>query len=370
MVARDGARRVCARPTPAVMGSTPDDIAITTSTSEGMARVLAGLDLRAGDEVLTSTTEHPGLIGPLVGGCAAAAFDVRAVPLAEIADAVSPEDEARRLLARRLDQRRAARAGRAGELDIPVLLDGAQGAGAVALDAAGARLRVLRRRRPEVAVRAGRHRLPLRRPAVARAAGTRSPRATCNLEDPAAGLDAVPKTTAGAHDTFTLSAEALLAALAAHDVLASFGWDQRLRAREHARGAARRTARRGGLHRRAARRDDARQLGDGRQQRRGPAAAGRAGGRRPPPARHAIRAGVGRGLERRIRPRPTARRAVGGSAEAERLQARRRAVDADLDRAPRALERPGAAGDLDDVDRLGLIALPVALIVPWWNVNV
>src|SRR5207248_1406483 len=36
----------------ALLGAQPDDVAVTTCTSEGIVRVLAGLDLRPGDEVL------------------------------------------------------------------------------------------------------------------------------------------------------------------------------------------------------------------------------------------------------------------------------------------------------------------------------
>src|SRR4029077_20933327 len=48
MAARDALTRL-REPYATVMASTPDDIAITPSTSEGVARVVAGLDLRAGD---------------------------------------------------------------------------------------------------------------------------------------------------------------------------------------------------------------------------------------------------------------------------------------------------------------------------------
>src|SRR3954463_15823004 len=47
------------------LGAQPDDDALTTCTSEGVVRVLAGLDLGPGDEVLTAPDEHPGLLGPL-----------------------------------------------------------------------------------------------------------------------------------------------------------------------------------------------------------------------------------------------------------------------------------------------------------------
>ncbi|MEA2129441.1 MAG: L-cysteine/cystine lyase [Solirubrobacteraceae bacterium] len=48
-----------------LLGAAPDDVALTTCTSECMVRVLAALALGPGDEVLTSTEEHPGLLGPL-----------------------------------------------------------------------------------------------------------------------------------------------------------------------------------------------------------------------------------------------------------------------------------------------------------------
>ncbi len=221
MVSRDGYERL-REAYAGVMGATADDIAVTTSTTEGVARVLVGLDLRAGDEVVTSTTEHPGLIGPLVA-VRGRGVDVKAVPLADILDAVTPKTKL--VACSHVDWTSGATApAELAQLDIPVLLDGAQGAGAVALDpqALGCAFYAA----------AGQKWLcgpsgtgflyvaPQWREAVAPfAPGYR------NLEDPAAGLDAVPKSTAAAHDTFTLSAESVLAALAAHDVLASFGWD-------------------------------------------------------------------------------------------------------------------------------------------------
>src|SRR3990170_357369 len=43
----------------ALLRASSDDVALTTCTSEGIVRVLAALDLRRGDEVLTSDEEHP-----------------------------------------------------------------------------------------------------------------------------------------------------------------------------------------------------------------------------------------------------------------------------------------------------------------------
>ncbi len=206
-----------------VLNVTPDDIAVTTSTSEGMVRVIAGLELVAGDEILTSTTEHPGLLGPLAAARRRGIL-VRAVPLAEIADAVSPQT--RFVACSHVDWTNGSVAPEAlAQLEVPVLLDGAQGAGAVAIDvdalgcafyaAAGQKWLCgpmgtgLLYVAPE-----WRERLVSFAPTY------------MNLEDASLGLDAQPKTTAGAHDSFTLAPESLAAALAAHDVLAEFGWPQ------------------------------------------------------------------------------------------------------------------------------------------------
>ena len=133
----------CAAPTPALLGAEPDDVALTTSTSEGIGRVLAGLDLRPGDEVLTAPRRAP---GPARRRSIAARDAARRRRSArrrsrELADAVGPATTARRLLARQLEHRRDRRPTRSRELDVPVLLDGAQGVGAVPVDVARARLR-------------------------------------------------------------------------------------------------------------------------------------------------------------------------------------------------------------------------------------
>jgi L-cysteine/cystine lyase len=49
----------------ALVGVSADKVALTASTTDGCNIALAGLDLREGDEVITTTDEHFGLIGPL-----------------------------------------------------------------------------------------------------------------------------------------------------------------------------------------------------------------------------------------------------------------------------------------------------------------
>jgi selenocysteine lyase/cysteine desulfurase len=204
----------------ALLSVTDDDIAITTSTSEGMVRVLAGLELNPGDEVLTSTTEHPGLLGPL-SAVRRRGVTVRAVPLAEIADAVGAQT--RLVACSHVDWTTGAVAPDLSGLEIPVLLDGAQGAGAVPLDMAElgcAFYAAAGQKWLCGAVGTGLlYVAPQWREQLVAFAPT-----YLNLEDPAAGLDAQAKTTAAAHDSFSLPPESLAASLAAHGVLAGFGW--------------------------------------------------------------------------------------------------------------------------------------------------
>src|SRR4051794_10422535 len=71
-----------------VLGCAAEDVALTTSTSEGLGKVLAGMDLGPGDEIVTSDSEHPGLIGPLLAA-KLRGVRVRTAPLASLASAVT-----------------------------------------------------------------------------------------------------------------------------------------------------------------------------------------------------------------------------------------------------------------------------------------
>ncbi|HYI99156.1 MAG TPA: aminotransferase class V-fold PLP-dependent enzyme [Thermoleophilaceae bacterium] len=112
----------------------PWEVALTGATTDGVNAVLAGLDLRAGDEIVTSDEEHPGLLAPLGLARARRGVEVRIVPFAEVAGAVGPRT---RLVACShvswIDGRVADTAALAA-CPAPVLLDGAQGLGAVPVD--------------------------------------------------------------------------------------------------------------------------------------------------------------------------------------------------------------------------------------------
>jgi L-cysteine/cystine lyase len=119
-----------------VLGCDPTDVALTGSTTDGVNTVLAGLDLRAGDEVVTSDEEHPGLLAPLGRLKRQAGIRVKIAPFAEVAAAIGPDT---RLVAcshvswvsgRVVDTAALAATG------VPVLLDAAQGIGAVPVDVA------------------------------------------------------------------------------------------------------------------------------------------------------------------------------------------------------------------------------------------
>lgn len=117
-----------------VLGCSESEVALTGSTTDGVNTVISGLDLHAGDEVLTSDEEHPGLLAPLGRARRRLGIVVRVAPLAELAAAVS---SATRLIAcshvsyvggRTADVEALAATG------VPVLLDAAQALGAIPVD--------------------------------------------------------------------------------------------------------------------------------------------------------------------------------------------------------------------------------------------
>jgi len=117
-----------------LMGCWPQEVALTGATTDGVNSVLSGLDLRRGDEVLTSDEEHPGLLAPLASLRERRGVRVRVAPFAELPGEVGL---ATRLVAcshvswhtgRVMDTAALAASGAA------VLLDGAQGLGAIPVD--------------------------------------------------------------------------------------------------------------------------------------------------------------------------------------------------------------------------------------------
>jgi L-cysteine/cystine lyase len=219
------------------LGCDPLDVALTTSTTEGIAQTIGGMRLSRGDEIVTSDEEHPGLLGALSAARELLGAEVREVPMGEIVEAVGPRT---RLVACSHVGWMSGCLAPAGlrELDVPVLLDGAQGVGAIDVDVqalgcdayAGAGQKWLCG--PDgtgllyVSPRL-RERLTVAR------------RGYPNLADPEEGLDARLHDDARSLDALSLSAEALGCALAAISVLESAGWAQvHARARSLAAGLA------------------------------------------------------------------------------------------------------------------------------------
>lgn len=117
-----------------VLGCDPADVALTGSTTDGVNTVLGGLDLGPGDEIVTSDEEHPGLLAPLGRLKRLRGVTVTVVPFQELAGAVTART---RLVA---CSHVSWVSGLVVDADalratgVPVLLDGAQGAGAVPID--------------------------------------------------------------------------------------------------------------------------------------------------------------------------------------------------------------------------------------------
>jgi selenocysteine lyase/cysteine desulfurase len=118
----------------ALVGATPADVAVTSSTTDGVNAVLHAVDIRPGDEILTSDEEHPGVLGPLATARDTRGARVRVVPFEELPDAVGPET--RFVVCSHVSWAtgRVMDTGPLAASDAIVALDGAQGLGAVRLD--------------------------------------------------------------------------------------------------------------------------------------------------------------------------------------------------------------------------------------------
>jgi selenocysteine lyase/cysteine desulfurase len=214
----------------ALLGAEAVDVGLTTSTSDGVVRVVSGLDLGPGDEVLTAPDEHPGLLGPLGALRARRGVEIRTAPFAELAEAIGPRT---RLVACSHVSwvTGALRPAGLAEVDVPVLLDGAQGVGAIEVD--------VRALGCSFYAGSGQKWMcgplgsgmlwvdPDWRDRVAPVSTT-----YVNLAEPNAALASPPQPDARRYDSPALAPETIASALAAHDLLAEHGW-----AEVHARAA-------------------------------------------------------------------------------------------------------------------------------------
>ncbi len=206
----------------AVLAAEPADVALTTCTSDGMAQVIGGMRFAADAEIVTSDEEHPGLLGALAAARELQGVSIREVPLSQVAEAVGPKTAL--VACSHVGWMSGLYApSELSDVDVPVLLDGAQGVGAVPVDVealgcdayAGAGQKWL----------CGPDGLGMLwvRPAFREQIGV-SRRGYTNLGEPSRGLDAGLHDDARRFDAMSLSAEAVACGLAAFGVLASHEW--------------------------------------------------------------------------------------------------------------------------------------------------
>jgi L-cysteine/cystine lyase len=126
------------------IGVAPDRLALTSSTTEACNVVLLGLGIEPGDEIVTTDSEHPGLMLPLI----ASGAKLEITPVREL----DPENVLDALLARVTPRTKLMALSHVTWVDgtvlpwreardasgVPVLVDGAQSVGAIPVDAAAA----------------------------------------------------------------------------------------------------------------------------------------------------------------------------------------------------------------------------------------
>ncbi|HEY1368386.1 MAG TPA: aminotransferase class V-fold PLP-dependent enzyme [Gaiellaceae bacterium] len=123
-----------------VVGADPEQMALTSSTTDGCNIVLAGLELGPEDEIVTSASEHPGLLAPLhVSGARVVVAPTLGRPASEALDAIlGAVTERTRLLALSHVAWTTGQVFPVDELKertgLPVLVDGAQSVGAIPVD--------------------------------------------------------------------------------------------------------------------------------------------------------------------------------------------------------------------------------------------
>jgi L-cysteine/cystine lyase len=125
----------------ATIGVPPENVALTSSTTESCNIVLAGLRLAPEDEVVTTDTEHFGLLGPLhASGARVRVAAVRTLPPELALDAILAEITPKtRLVALSHVSWQTGNLLPVEEIQeaaaVTMLVDGAQSAGAMAVDA-------------------------------------------------------------------------------------------------------------------------------------------------------------------------------------------------------------------------------------------
>jgi L-cysteine/cystine lyase len=119
-----------------LIGAETASVALTCSTTDGCNIVLAGLDLEPEDEIVTTTDEHFGLLGPL--HASGARILVAAPEPERILAAVTPHTKLLALSQVLWTDGRVLPVAQLRERSgLPVLVDGAQAVGAIPVDTTG-----------------------------------------------------------------------------------------------------------------------------------------------------------------------------------------------------------------------------------------
>ena len=132
---REGLRQALAR----FLGTAPENVALASSTTEGCNVVVTGLGLGPGDEVVTTDSEHPGLFGGLrASGADLHIVELRDRPAAEtpaaLEEAITPQTRLIALSHVSWLTGAVFPVRELGRHGVPVLVDGAQAAGAIPVD--------------------------------------------------------------------------------------------------------------------------------------------------------------------------------------------------------------------------------------------
>ena len=292
------AGRAARRATRGCSAARVDDVALDDLDERGARRACSpGMDLGPGDEIVTSDQEHPGADRAADRRPRARRDDPRGAR-----SPTSPTPSAARrplvaLLARELDRAARSRPPALAEVDVPVILDGAQGAGAIPVDVAKLGCAAYAAAGPEVAVRRRRHRAALRRPGLPRAGAVDRARATSASRTRARASSPLLKPDARRYDTPSLARESIAFSARVARRAAGGRPGRRAGARPRAGRDAGRAARRPRPHGGAARRTP--RSSPSRTTTRRPRATACRGRRdRPRPAGHPARARLGRRVER------------------------------------------------------------------------
>ncbi len=204
-----------------LLGCPPEEVALTTCTTEGIATVVTGFG--SGDTIVTSDEEHPGVYGPLAEARRRGA-EVVVTGFDRLADAVDVSTTA--VVCSHVSWVSGALApAELASVGVPVVYDGAQGVGAVPVD-----VKVL-----DCAAYAGSGQKWLCGPDgsgmlyVAPEFRERVPTLVAGystMSEPTAGLEAQPWPDGRAWDAPVLSAETSRYALASLELLAAAGWNE------------------------------------------------------------------------------------------------------------------------------------------------